>query len=174
MLVPKEENNRVCGQVDKTGRESLMFRSSLEVVKRLPSCYRMIYIIQAMVGEGPHYRKPRFCRVRQGLPSANSRAHGKHKFCRVCTRKHTVKLKHTAKSCFAVCIFLAHGKEYFAVCFFWHMAKLNFAVCFILAHGKVIKKFCLLTSKLFLHFTCNMWYSMLKFDTFLYLFVIFN
>ena len=71
------------------------------------------------------------------------------------------KLKHTAKSCFAVCFFLAHGKEYFVV-------------CFILAHGKVIKKFCLLTSKLFLHFTYNMWYSMLKFDTFLYLFVIFN
>ena len=65
-----------------------------------------------------HYRKPRFCRVRQGLPSANSRAHDKHKFCRVCSRKHTVKLKHTAKSCFTVCFFLAHGKEYFAVCFF--------------------------------------------------------
>ena len=34
--------------------------------------------------------------------------------------------------------------------------------------------FSLLTLKLFLFFTYNMWYSMLKFGIFLYLFVIFN
>ena len=84
--------------------------------------YDLIALLQFIIcvfrGTTSHYRKPRFCRVRQGLPSANSRAHCKYKFYRMCSRKYTAKSKHTAKSCFAVCFFLAHGKEYFAVCFF--------------------------------------------------------
>ena len=117
-----------------------------------------------------HYRKLRFCRVHHSLPCANSRAHGKHDCCRVCSRKHTAKPKHTAKSWFAVCFFLAHG-----MCFFVTHGKVM--VCRVLFFGtrqsnKIF--FCLLTLKLFLLFTYNMWHSMLKFDTFLYLFVIFN
>ena len=94
-------------------------------------------IMCSWLSSAHHYRKSRFCRVRQGLPSANSLAHDKHKFCRVYSRKHTTKSKHTAKSCFAMCFFVTHGK----VSFLWHTAKLNFAVCFILAHGKVINFF---------------------------------
>jgi hypothetical protein len=65
-------------------------------------------------------------------------------------------------------VFFFHTAK-FAVCFF-----VTIAVCFILAHGKVINFFCLITSKFFLHFTYNMWYSILKFGIFLYLFIIFN
>ena len=131
-------------------------------------------IMCSWLSSAHHYRKSRFCRVRQGLPSANSLAHDKHKFCRVYSRKHTTKSKHTAKSCFAMCFFVTHGKEYFAVCFFVTHGKAKLCRVFYFGTQQSNKIFCLLTSKLFLHFTYNMWYSMLKFDTFLYLFVIFN
>ena len=121
-----------------------------------------------------HYRKLRFCRVHHSLPCANSRAHGKHDFCRVCSRKHTAKPKHTQSHGLPCAFFSTRQRNTLPCAFLWHTAKSWFAVCFFLAHGKAINFFCLLTLKLFLLFTYNMWHSMLKFDTFLYLFVIFN
>ena len=92
-----------------------------------------------------------------------------------CAQENTRQNQSTRQSYGLPCAFFSTRQRNTLPCvFLWHTAKLNFVVCFILAHGKVIKKICLLTSKFFLHFTYNMWYSMLKFDTFLYLFVIFN
>jgi len=121
-----------------------------------------------------HYRKSHFCRVHQSLPCASSRAHGKHKFCQVCLKKHIAKLKHTTKSLFTVCFFWLTAKKYFAVCFFVTHGKTRFYRVFYFGTRQNNKKNYLLTSKLFLLFIYNMWYSMLKFDIFLYLFVIFN
>ena len=91
-----------------------------------------------------------------------------------CAKKIHGKTKTHGKIMVCRVLFYAHGKEILCRVFFWHTAKHDFAVCFILAHGKVINFFCLLTSKLFLLFTYNMWHFMLKFGIFLYLFVIFN
>ena len=92
----------------------------------------------------------------------------------LCT--HRAKIQHTAKICFVVCFFLAHGQSINTLpcIFFWHTTKDDFAMRFILTHGKVIKKIYLFISKLFLLFIYNMWCSILKFDVFLYLFVICN
>ena len=121
-----------------------------------------------------HYRKSHFCCVHQSLPCASSRAHGKHQFCQV-SSKNTRQNKSTRQSHALPCAFFSHGKEILCCVFLFDTRQsLTFAMCFILAHGKVINFFCLLTSKLFLLFTYNMWYSILKFDIFLYLFIIFN
>ena len=96
----------------------------------------------------------------QNLPWATSRAHGKQLFCHVSPKKRTANVRHTAKPCFDVCFSLTHGKV------------INLSCDFFTRQSNKI--FPLLTSKLFMLFTYNMWHSMLKFDTFLYLFVIFN
>ena len=89
-----------------------------------------------------HYRKLRFCRVHHSLPCANSRAHGKHDFCRVCSRKHTAKPKHTAKIMVCRVLFFSTRQRNTLPCaFLWHTAKSWFAVCFFLAHGKAIINF---------------------------------
>ena len=87
----------------------------LLIISISPSCW----------GPGIHYRKPRFCRVRQGLLSANLRTHDKHKFCRVCSRNHTAKPKHTVKSWFAVCFFVTHGKACLCRVFYFGTRQSN-------------------------------------------------
>jgi len=52
-----------------------------------------------------HYRKPDICRVLKALPRAIYRALGKVTICRVPTERHSATKRHSAKICFAECLF---------------------------------------------------------------------
>ena len=56
---------------------------------------------------GPYccYRKPDICRVLKALPRAIYRALGKVTICRVPTERHSATKRHSAKICFAECLF---------------------------------------------------------------------
>ena len=109
-----------------------------------------------------HYRKTLVCRVPFCLPCATFRAHGKHTFCRVSTKKHTANTRHTANTTFTVCQstkytikkethgkkkvcrvpqIWTHGKKPLPCAQIWSTRQslgkaLCFAVCLDLAHGK--------------------------------------
>jgi len=51
-----------------------------------------------------HYRKPDVCRVLKALPSARYRALGKVTICRVPTKRHLAKSRHSANIGFAECL----------------------------------------------------------------------
>ena len=51
-----------------------------------------------------HYRKPDVCRVLKALPSARYRALDKVTICRVPTKRHSAKSRHSAKIGFAECL----------------------------------------------------------------------
>jgi len=55
--------------------------------------------------ENQHYRKPDICRVLKALPRAIYRALGKVTICRVPTERHSATKRHSAKICFAECLF---------------------------------------------------------------------
>jgi len=52
-----------------------------------------------------HYRKPDICRVLKALPRVIYRALGKVTICRVPTERHSATKRHSAKICFAECLF---------------------------------------------------------------------
>ena len=118
---------------------------------------------------------------------------GKQTLCRVLKnirqtmKKHSAKHRHSTTNChvdirqlvcrplevYWVSVSGTRQRNKFAECFFCTRQRNKFAECFF-CPPQINKFFSLLTLKLFLLSTYNMWYSMLRFGIFLDLFAIFN
>ena len=109
------------------------------------------------------------------LPCAVLKTHGKPRARATHVRRWTVGRRRLTALNFAVCR-MGHtaNRPLRRVLQLGTRQTRHFAVCFFLAHGKQLENFEFSNSKLFLHYRDIAWYSVLKFDIFVVIFTIYK